>query len=412
MSALKAFEDKYKFNPFTFVKEVTNKAIDYLKSVGLAKVIQDEAQDRYGVHANEQFYTMLVEAYQEAGERFPQNETISLDHNSQVSIAPINPSKPKTQGLLEDFKNIVGKDQLRPSTSGVYVDGSALVSTNAHILVRDVMPKNPYTDKWDKKIIDLPTYIKSKGDVLREIDDKFPNYEAVIPTDTPIRLMVDIYAMYNLARSAAFYLKLTGVSFFGLRIKAKDEIFTFNPVLLADLCEYMVRKGVGKAELRLSTPNRPAIFDFGASVALIMPIMGRDDMFGNKVIDIQKDLGRFEGDPKTAKAKPTAKSTSQKSAKTTVSQSSSSEPFKKYTGSIEDTHYVPRRDIDKIILKNGKELGTNDIVDGIYVVKDKLAYGGRIKSALARDRAYKSEQAHEKRYVRRSKPTNPRYDRN
>src|SRR5436190_4225650 len=39
----------------------------------------------------------------------------------------------------------------------------------------------------------------------------------------------------------------------------------------------------------------------------------------------------------------------------------------------------------------------------------KLAKGGRLKSALNRDRAYKSEQTHEQAYQRRVKPLNPKY---
>lgn len=53
------------------------------------------------------------------------------------------------------------------------------------------------------------------------------------------------------------------------------------------------------------------------------------------------------------------------------------------------------------------------------VPKLKYAQGGRtygngggVKRNFSRDRKYKSEQPHEKRYVRRSKPSNPRYERN
>lgn len=48
---------------------------------------------------------------------------------------------------------------------------------------------------------------------------------------------------------------------------------------------------------------------------------------------------------------------------------------------------------------------------GLILAKKRMAKGGRLKSALMRDRKYKSNEAHELAYTRKTKPKNPRYNR-
>jgi hypothetical protein len=82
---------------------------------------------------------------------------------------------------------------------------------------------------------------------------------------------------------------------------------------------------------------------------------------------------------------------------------------------------VVMKDAERVAAKPGREKRDNrvDYATGSYpylehggeMAKGGLFGGSRIKSATNRDRAYKSEEPWEKKYVRKTKPKNPRYNR-
>jgi DNA polymerase-3 subunit beta len=127
-----------------------------------------------------------------------------------------------------------GNDELRPVMSGVFFeltpDDITCVATDAHKLVRYrrtdfssaestsfIMPKKPLNQ--------LKTVLSSaEGDVnidynqtnavfhfgnmkmiCRLIDGKYPNYEAVIPTENPHKLTVDRNSLLNSIRRVAIF---------------------------------------------------------------------------------------------------------------------------------------------------------------------------------------------------------------
>lgn len=127
-----------------------------------------------------------------------------------------------------------GNDELRPVMSGVFFeltpDDITCVATDAHKLVRYkrtdfsatdstsfIMPRKPLTQlknilsssEGDVKIDYNQTNAVFSFDnmtmVCRLIDGKYPNYEAVIPTENPHKLTVDRNALLNAIRRVAIF---------------------------------------------------------------------------------------------------------------------------------------------------------------------------------------------------------------
>ena len=127
-----------------------------------------------------------------------------------------------------------GNDELRPVMSGVFLeltpDDITCVATDAHKLVRYrrtdfsatesasfIMPKKPLgqlkniltTVEGEVKIDYNQTNAEFTFDnvkmTCRLIDGKYPNYEAVIPTDNPNKLTVDRNALLNSIRRVAIF---------------------------------------------------------------------------------------------------------------------------------------------------------------------------------------------------------------
>jgi hypothetical protein len=95
-------------------------------------------------------------------------------------------------------KNICSKDCLRPSMNSVYYDkvNSNLVSTDAYILAKLPIKYLPISDKldnfysFDNENFSLIRYsqnsfkIDKYGDIInKDIDDKYPDYEAILPEE-------------------------------------------------------------------------------------------------------------------------------------------------------------------------------------------------------------------------------------
>lgn len=127
-----------------------------------------------------------------------------------------------------------GNDELRPVMSGVFFeltpDDITCVATDAHKLVKYkrtdfsatdstsfIMPKKPLTqlknilasEEGDVKIdYNQTNAVFNFGNmkmVCRLIDGKYPNYEAVIPTENPHKLTVDRNSLLNAIRRVAIF---------------------------------------------------------------------------------------------------------------------------------------------------------------------------------------------------------------
>jgi len=377
MTLVEKFTAKYGINPIKLVEDANLEFFGYIKSLGLKKILEEYIDKKdLKIELTDEFFIELVECFAEAGEKFPENQKAPELVGASFEIPNQKVSIPKSKGTLENFKGIVGADELRPIMMGVYVsEDGFLVGTDAHKLVK--LRTNEFSS--DKgKIIDLAKYIKSKGKILDFIDGKYPNYEAVIPKENLEEKALSTYAFYNLAKSAQGVKRLTSNEVFNinLRLKTDDdktEVFAFSYIIMLEALTFAMANGWDFFTLEYSTPSRAVVLNFGdGNLALVMPVMVRDnEVQGAKVMtpkEIEENYRLGLSNQKASKSKAT------KPAR--PSAPVISEPYKKFDGNIGDTTYVSRRQIASITLTSGEVLGANDVIDGFYRVNKKMAHGG------------------------------------
>lgn len=373
MTLVEKFTAKYGINPIKLVEDANLEFFGAIKSLGLKKILEEYIDKKdLKIELTDEFFIELVECFAEAGEKFPENQKAPELVGASFEIPNQKVSIPKSKGTLENFKGIVGADELRPIMSGVYVsEDGFLVGTDAHKLVK--LRTNEFSS--DKgKIIDLAKYIKSKGKILDFIDGKYPNYEAVIPKENLEEKALSTYAFYNLAKSAQDVKRLTSNEVFNinLRLKTDDdktEVFAFSYIIMLEALTFAMANGWDFFTLEYSTPSRAVVLNFGdGNLALVMPVMVRDnEVKGAKIMtpeEIEENYRLGLSNQKASKSKTT------KPAR--PSAPVSSEPYKKFEGNIGDTTYIHRSQIDSIKLVSGEVLGKNDIIDGVYRVNNKL----------------------------------------
>lgn len=375
------FEKKYGVDALKMVKEASNDAYGTLKTIGINKALESYVEKKgYDFKINDDFGADLIEVMAEQQERFPENQKFEFEYNYRgdnivrgLFATPVNPSIPKSKGVLEDFKDIVSDDDLRPAMTGVYVsEDGFLVGTDANKLVKY---KNDDFSEYKGKIIDLKKYIGTKGDKIDFIDTsyyKYPQYEVVIPKDDPNNVKgLSTYAFYNLCKSAINIKKLQSKDVLTIRFSYDGSVYTFSPILFSELLAFALCKGFNTFDLSFSTPNRAFVLKFGnESLGLIMPIMSKSDAISISELTFEQVEEIYKGGGSTKSATKSTKSTQ-------TTKEFKSEPYKKYEGKASDATYIPRREIKSITLMNGEVLGTNEIIDGIYRVK-KFSHGGML----------------------------------
>jgi hypothetical protein len=197
-----------------------------------------------------------------------------FDPNENIDVKPIEKAVKQGKSKSESIGIAVSKDDLRPNMQGVFNDAvnKKLVATDANkmIVISDPSIK-------ETKIIDPKT-----GDV---IDGRFPDYDAVIPKDNPIKRKVNV---------KEFLAQLNGLSetkkFFDTpiagKIKIGEQEFAFNSELMRDVFQVMAEQGVTEVELQLSQPNRALVVESNKGVmGIVMPLL-LDKFFrgGSKIV--------------------------------------------------------------------------------------------------------------------------------
>lgn len=247
-------------------------------------------------------------------------DTLDINLPSELLLAAINKTIFAT-----------GSDDLRPAMSGVYCDLSPdsviFVATDAHKLVRYkrsdataaesttfIMPKKPLNQlkgiladdntevKVEYNVTNARFIFKNIDLVCRLIEGRYPNYEAVIPSDNPNTLIVDRLSLITTLRRASFFankstnqirLSITGQELF---IDAEDVDFAheskqrlsctfdgedmeigFNSRFLVEMLTNLSTENI---RLEMSAPNRAGILRpvEGENPAedilmLVMPVM-------------------------------------------------------------------------------------------------------------------------------------------
>lgn len=258
-------------------------------------------------------------------DEFPQVPTLenteTLNLNASLLVSAFNKSLFAT-----------GNDELRPVMSGVLCeitgDKITFVATDAHKLVRYrrgdvkpgknasfILPKKPLNHLKnimpDDEDVDVKLEYNDTNAIMefdditlicRLIDGKYPNYEAVIPTQNPFKLSVDRSILLNALRRVAIFgsksthqirFKISGKE---LVLTAEDIDFAseakerltcsyegddieigFNSRFLQEMLSTLTTKNV---MIEMSAPNRAGILipekeddDPEDILMLIMPVM-------------------------------------------------------------------------------------------------------------------------------------------
>ncbi|MGY6560219.1 MAG: DNA polymerase III subunit beta [Nitritalea sp.] len=238
-----------------------------------------------------------------------------------------------TEVLSSAINNTIfatSSDDLRPSMTGVYINlsdtNATFVATDGHRLVRyrrvDVASEQPASLIIPRKALNLlkstlpsenvPVKVEFNSSnayfsfnsikmICRLIDERFPDYENVIPTDNPNHMRIDRQELLGSLKRISIYankttyqvrLKITGSE---LQISAEDLDFSneanerlscqhdgedieigFNAKLLVEMLNNLHAKEV---TLQLSAPSRAGLLvptDSGDAedvLMLIMPVM-------------------------------------------------------------------------------------------------------------------------------------------
>lgn len=259
----------------------------------------------------------------ENGEDFPKIPTV--DNPSSVAMPASVLSEAINKTLFA-----VSNDELRPAMTGVFCQLSpqhiTFVATDAHKLVRyrrlDTKSESPATFILPKKALSLLKASLPSDDVnvaieynstsaffrfgninliCRLIDERYPDYEAVIPTNNPNKLIIDRTLFLNCLRRVVIFanktthqvrLKITGSE---LNISSEDIDFAneaherlscqyegedmeigFNAKFLIEMLNNL---GGEEVLLEMSSPNRAGLLmpqshdDQEDVLMLVMPVM-------------------------------------------------------------------------------------------------------------------------------------------
>lgn len=266
--------------------------------------------------------------------KYKLNGLDARDYPELPKLTEINTAKINSHILTEAISRTVfatGNDDLRPVMSGVFVqfseDNVTFVATDAHKLVRyrrnDVVSGQVASFILPKKPLGLLknnlaghdgeveiTYNTKNASFLfgnlqivcRLIDGRYPNYEAVIPTENPNLLTIDRLSFLGSIKRVAIFankttnqvkLKITGNE---LQVSAEDLDFAneaserlpcqyrgedmeigFNSKFLAEMVSNLPSENIN---IELSVPNRAGLLlpadgttEGEDILMLVMPVM-------------------------------------------------------------------------------------------------------------------------------------------
>jgi DNA repair protein RadC len=160
------------------------------------------------------------------------------------------------------FKGFLGEDELRPVMSGYNVDDYGITSTNAHILAS------------------VPAKLENKGvfnpATKKLIDEKYPNYQNIIPTEYDFVFSIDCYKLLQYCRVAINYASSYSKEVF-LKYEVNNETLkiAFNGGFLINILESAIKIGNDNLFLHLKkNNNNNVVFSPKKN-----PILGEDILF-------------------------------------------------------------------------------------------------------------------------------------
>lgn len=220
--------------------------IETMKSLPANNVLTFEIDDKkHAIEISSDFGTYKLVGY--SGDEFPSLPELTSSATFEIDAT----------GLLVAINNTlfaVGTDDLRPAMTGVFIqldaNGATFVATDAHKLVKYkrtdaksdtecsyIIPKKPLgllknilSDKGSVKVEYNKTNVSFSQNniylVSKLIDEKYPNYNAVIPQNNPNTLLVDRELfLSSIKRVAVFSNKTTNQ--IRLKLKQNEDLTTF-----------------------------------------------------------------------------------------------------------------------------------------------------------------------------------------
>lgn len=193
---------------------------------------------------------------------------------SKVKKVPFS-NNPMDKGLDSIISPFLSKDELRPVMTGINFDDNGITATNAHILIT-----LPYPNKKYDGVYDVNKAKKTKSDEILLINEKYPNYEAVIPKSenagTPY--LIDVYKLLQYTKTALNYTnKVTHAIAFKY---GEDERILFNGKFLSQVLTTALKLGHQKIYVFIQTSNRALVlspnknYELGNDeILLTMPVI-------------------------------------------------------------------------------------------------------------------------------------------
>ena len=214
----------------------------------------------------------------------------------EVTVKNLNfQPKPDNEALGKITDLFTAKDDLRPKLSGVYFDleNKYIAATNAHILL--LINETPHVSKSSICLMgDRKKWYQTKvaateqnQDGCWEIEDKYPSYLSVIPTDFAEISLVKIQPLLTYLKAVTENLshQTTHTVIFSLTVNGEKMLYGFNGNLLSDALKGMSMIGHEEVDLCFSSSASRALViipkgntrkisshKIDSDLALVMPV--------------------------------------------------------------------------------------------------------------------------------------------
>jgi hypothetical protein len=266
------FEDKYGVNVKTLTEEVL---LDFpVKSIGIDQALKFYFEKKGSeIEVDDTFLKEFVEALADSKFTLPAYAKTTFDPHPTFEIPKLVASIPKSKSLIYDFKSIVGGDDLRPSMKGIYVDENGyVVGTDAHKLIK---VKTKELSHHEGKIIDVKRFIDSAGKRVEYIDEKYPDYDRIIPKDNSVIKDVDLISLNNYLAGCQAITKYITNYYFHINLTLGEVAITFNLPIFYSIVKFFLARGYERANFEYSASNRAMVIKSSDDVVLglIMPMM-------------------------------------------------------------------------------------------------------------------------------------------
>jgi DNA polymerase III sliding clamp (beta) subunit (PCNA family)/GNAT superfamily N-acetyltransferase len=258
--------------------------IEIKNNKNMNKNIQPEQKDLFGGESENQLDIFKVESFAKGGEISTSNfyakkvvsnwNEIPSTWKNTSKVAKVNLKfDPKDSKFNSVFQNFLSIDQLRPAVTGFNVDEYGITATNLMLLVTI-----PTTENLEKGI-----FLNGK-----EIEGKYPNYDAVIPKQFDSIHKFDCYKLLQYCRVSLNYCnKITKV----IALKVEDSLIGFNAQFLIDILETSLKLGYDNLYFHFSGSNRAGVFSpiekptLGTDLILVlMPVMLNNIYEGKMIV--------------------------------------------------------------------------------------------------------------------------------